>query len=165
MHGCPLCTAGLTNADQRITEDVEKFSFAIAELVRPVPAARLAKPPVDIHASGFIFIAESQSTSQECHMPSLGVPGRGLNVMGSLMRCVHRDVQAVLCPESLVGRAVLVHVQAAAGRAAVHAQPEQDDGVPWPIRPVRVLRCQVRLGFFFWHTSLRTPHRLGSCEL
>lgn len=31
-----MCTAGLTNADQRITEDVEKFSFAIAELVRPV---------------------------------------------------------------------------------------------------------------------------------
>ncbi len=28
--------AGLTNADQRITEDVEKFSFAIAELVRPL---------------------------------------------------------------------------------------------------------------------------------
>ena len=36
-----MCAAGLTNADQRITEDVEKFSFAIAELVRPVAAARV----------------------------------------------------------------------------------------------------------------------------
>ncbi len=29
---CMHCATGLTHADQRITEDVEKFAFAISEL-------------------------------------------------------------------------------------------------------------------------------------
>ena len=57
MHCCrtlkhalsPMCAAGLTNADQRITEDVEKFSFAIAELVRPFPSASLTHPSVSFY--------------------------------------------------------------------------------------------------------------------
>jgi hypothetical protein len=52
--------AGLTNADQRITKDVEKFSFAIAELVRPLT-------PQAAHAAACCSVCESSHRCCLCN--------------------------------------------------------------------------------------------------